>query len=476
MAVTFRAAGAKSTDGTSPFSQVVAFPAGLVADDIVILVLATEDTGTASISAVGSIATWTAITGSPVSVSGGKKLYVWWGRYSSGATGPTVDATTNMLIAATAAWSGCDTTSSVINIQETGNESTSDTSLSFATTVSTTVANCMVLLISTDDTDSNTAQHGSQANSNLGSIAERLDVNTNAGTPGGGIQITEGTLATAGAIGTWTTTLATASAKAYLTLALQPPQNTTQDKTQTGVSRIQKVVDVTQAGVSRITATTDKTQSGVSRIQKTVDVTQQGVSRIQKIVDVTQSGLSRITATVDKTQSGVADIRKTTDRTQSGVANIGTPSVDKTITGVSRIQKSVDSTQTGRSRIQKIVDQTLTGAAKVIVIWDKTQTGVSRITALVDKTITGRSRINAVGTQTLAGTTNIEKSLLAKLTSLDVGSGLGKSVAFTGNTLPIDDLINAPSGTPPGGKGITFRIVGGVAKMYIWDGSNWISS
>src|SRR3989344_6128729 len=414
MAVTFRAAGAKSTDGTSPFSQVVAFPAGLVADDIVILVLATEDTGTASISAVGSIATWTAITGSPVSVSGGKKLYVWWGRYSSGATGPTVDATTNMLIAATAAWSGCDTTSSVINIQETGNESTSDTSLSFATTVSTTVANCMVLLISTDDTDSNTAQHGSQANSNLGSIAERLDVNTNAGTPGGGIQITEGTLATAGAIGTWTTTLATASAKAYLRLALQPPQNTTQDKTQTGVSRIQKVVDVTQAGVSRI----------------------------QKIVDVTQSGLSRITATVDKTQSGVADIRKTTDRTQSGVANIGTPSVDKTITGVSRIQKSVDSTQTGRSRIQKIVDQTLTGAAKVIVIWDKTQTGVSRITALVDKTITGRSRINAVGTQTLAGTTNIEKSLLAKLTSLDVGSGLGKSVAFTGNTLPIDDLIN----------------------------------
>src|SRR3990167_3695409 len=231
MAITFRAASVKSTDGTSPFSQVVAFPAGLVADDIVILVLATEDTGTGSITAVGSISTWTAITGSPVSVSGGKKLYVWWGRYSSGATGPTVDATTNMLIAATAAWSGCDTSSSVINTQETGAETTSDTSLSFATTVSTSVANCMVLLISTDDTDSNAAQHGSQANTNLGGIAERLDVNTNAGTPGGGFQITEGTLAIAGAIGTWTTTLATNSAKAYLTLALQPPQETTTDQT-----------------------------------------------------------------------------------------------------------------------------------------------------------------------------------------------------------------------------------------------------
>src|SRR3990167_2551667 len=279
----FRAAGAKATDGTSPFSVVPALPTGLVADDIVILVAATEDTGTATISADGSVTPWTAITGSPVSVTGGKKLYVWWGRWASGTTGPTITATTNMIIAATAAWSGCDTTSSVINNQANGNEDTADTSLSFTTTISTTVNNCVVLLISNDDTDSNTAQHGSQANSNLGSIAERVDVNTNAGTPGGGFQITEGTLATAGAIGTWTTTLATASAKAYLTLALQPPQNTTQDKTQTGVSRIQKVVDVTQAGVSRITATTDKTQSGVSRIQKTVDVTQQGVSRVQKV-------------------------------------------------------------------------------------------------------------------------------------------------------------------------------------------------
>src|SRR3990167_863519 len=158
----FRAAGGKATDGTSPFSVVPDLPAGLVAGDIVILVAATEDTGTASLTADGSVTPWTAITGSPVGVSGGKKLYVWWGRWASGTTGPTITATTNMIIAATAAWSGCDTTSSVINTQETGSESTSDTSLSFATTVSTTVANCMVLLISTDDTDSNPAQHSSQ--------------------------------------------------------------------------------------------------------------------------------------------------------------------------------------------------------------------------------------------------------------------------------------------------------------------------
>src|SRR3990167_3935571 len=222
MAIAFRSASAKATDGTDPYSVTPDLPAGMVANDIVILVAATESTGTATLSAAGSVTTWTAITGSPVAVTGGKKLYVWWGRWASGTTGPTITATTNMIIAATAAWSGCDTTASVINNQANGNETTADTTLSFVTGISTTVNNCMVLLISTDDIDSNTAQHSSQANSNLGSVAERLDVNTNAGSPGGGFQIAEGTLATAGAIGTWTTTLANNSAKAYLTLALAP--------------------------------------------------------------------------------------------------------------------------------------------------------------------------------------------------------------------------------------------------------------
>src|SRR3990167_2115722 len=174
MAIAFRAAGAKATDGTDPFSITPALPAGMSANDIVILVVATESTGTASLTVDGSVTPWTAITGSPVDVTGGKKLYVWWGRWASGTTGPTITATTNMIIAATAAWSGCDTTSSVINNQANGNEDTADTSLSFVTGISTTVANCMVLLISTDDTDSNTAQHSSQANSNLRSEERRV--------------------------------------------------------------------------------------------------------------------------------------------------------------------------------------------------------------------------------------------------------------------------------------------------------------
>src|SRR3990167_6760820 len=105
MAIAFRAAGAKATDGTSPFSVSPVLPTGLVADDIVILVVATEDTGTASLTDDGSVTPWTAITGTPVGVSGGKKLYVWWGRWASGTTEPTITATTNMIIAATAAWS-----------------------------------------------------------------------------------------------------------------------------------------------------------------------------------------------------------------------------------------------------------------------------------------------------------------------------------------------------------------------------------
>ena len=518
MAIVFRGAGAKATDGTSPFQVIPALPAGMVADDIVILVAATEDTGTASINANGSIATWTAITGSPVSVSGGKKLYVWWGRWASGTTGPTINATTNMVIAATQAWSGCDTTSSVINTQETGNETTSDTSLSFATTVSTSVANCMVLLISTDDTDSNAAQHGSQANTNLGSVAEQNDVNTNAGTPGGGFQVVEGTLATAGAIGTWTATLGTASPKAYLTLALQPPQNVTTTKTTTGVARVQKSTTQTTTGKGDILKTTTRTTTGKAAIQKTTTQTITGSARLQKTVSQTTTGLGRIQKSVTQTQTGKGAIKNTTTQTTTGKANISTGSVTQTTIGRARIQTTTSATQTGKGdirktviqtttgkgdiqknttqtiaglgRIQKTVTQTQsakgnirvtttqtqTGKASLTNTTIKTQTGIANLVATTTKTQTGKARITARTTQTITGKANIDplfsplKTLSLKLTDI-----LSQSLGTTGNLIPIDILTDTPDNPPPGNKGIVFKVVGGVVTIYVWDGTNWIA-
>lgn len=216
--ITFRAVSAKAS-GTGAVTP--ALPAGMAANDIVVLVASTDAGGSISITANGSITTWNALTGSPIDVTGGEKLYVWWGRWSSGTTGPTVTPGGNHCIAATAAWYNVDTSSSPIDVSTTGTETTSDTSFSFATGLTTTVNNTKVLVICTSGEDSNTGQFsGAFTNANLTSISTRINYGTNSG-GGGGFGLAEGTLASAGAVGTWAETLANASSKAYICFAFK---------------------------------------------------------------------------------------------------------------------------------------------------------------------------------------------------------------------------------------------------------------
>ena len=217
----FRAAGAEST-GTGAVTP--ALPTGVAANDIVILVASTIAGGSISITANGSISSWTEITSGGLDVASGNKLYVWWGRYTSGSTGPTVTPGSDHIESATIAYSGVTTNDSPIDVSATGTETTSDTSLSFATGVSTTVDNTMVLLVTSNGIDNATnGKYSSEANTSLASIAERIDYNTSSGL-GGGIMVSQGAKATAGTMGTWTATLSAASTKAYISFALKPPQ------------------------------------------------------------------------------------------------------------------------------------------------------------------------------------------------------------------------------------------------------------
>ena len=77
--------------------------------------------------------------------------------------------------AATAAWSGCKTTAAVINNQNTGTETTVDNSFSFATGISSTAVNCMILCVASIKRDSNTASVPVMTNASLGSLASRLN-------------------------------------------------------------------------------------------------------------------------------------------------------------------------------------------------------------------------------------------------------------------------------------------------------------
>jgi len=87
LTITFVSVSAEAT-GTGAVTP--ALPASMVSGDICILVATTIVAGTVTITASGSITTWTALTGSPIDVALGEKLYVWWGRWTSGTTGPTV--------------------------------------------------------------------------------------------------------------------------------------------------------------------------------------------------------------------------------------------------------------------------------------------------------------------------------------------------------------------------------------------------
>jgi hypothetical protein len=219
LTITFRAEGAEAT-GTGAVTP--ALPAGITNGDIMILVATTIAGGTITITADGSVSPWTAISGSPVDVTGGEKLYVWWGRYTSGSTGPTVTPGSDHIEAGIAAWYNCLSSGSPIDVSQTGNETTSDTSFSFATSISTSLDSEMCLCICTTGEDTNAnGRFTTMTDASLTSLAERIDYETASG-GGGGFALDEGYKAVAGAVGTWASTLQSASAKAYISFTLKP--------------------------------------------------------------------------------------------------------------------------------------------------------------------------------------------------------------------------------------------------------------
>ncbi len=215
----FRAAGAEASGSSFPI--VVGLPAGLVVNDLVILVATTSYYATIAITNSGGW-TWNLISGLPIDGDSTERLYAWWGRYSGTETAPTLGSTANHISAGTAAWSGCSLSNAVINISQSGANYSSSSFFSFATSVSTTVNDCLSIVICTSTYDSTIGQFTHPfTNANLTSIATRLNYQTSFGN-GGGFGLAEGALAVAGPIGTWQTTLANSSVQSYVTFALRP--------------------------------------------------------------------------------------------------------------------------------------------------------------------------------------------------------------------------------------------------------------
>lgn len=216
--VSFVGASAKAaaTTGANP----IGLPAGLAANDIVILVGTTIAGGSLSITTAGSI-TWFAIPANPIDVTGGEKLYAWWGRYVSGSTGPSITPGGDHSIGATFAYSGATRNARPIEVVATGTEATSDTSFSFATGLTSSLPNTWGVVIYSSGVDSNTGQGGTPANTSLTGVAMRAEYETSSGL-GGGFVYADGLKAVAGTLGTWTDTMVSATAKAYLAFNIKP--------------------------------------------------------------------------------------------------------------------------------------------------------------------------------------------------------------------------------------------------------------
>ncbi len=215
-AATFQAVGAE----VSSISEVSPVWPTHLANDIGIMVVETDGLGT-TITATG----WTHVTGSPVTdvaSAAGSKLNILWKRAASNAeaTVATNDSG-NHQIARIYTFRGVTETGNPWDVVATGIKNTASLTAT-APSVTTTVANTLVLLIVGRPNDSNSITHfGDFTNAGLGTITERGEGGGVSGS-GGGFVLTTGTRAATGATGTSASTKDVSTTDTYMTLALIP--------------------------------------------------------------------------------------------------------------------------------------------------------------------------------------------------------------------------------------------------------------
>lgn len=208
---TFVAAGA-AADGDGEITP--GLPTGLETDDLMVLFVETFEGHAVTVSG------WAAAPDSPVQASG-TRLSVFWKRWQTGVTDPTISDSGDHQVARIIAFRGVTTDGDPWDVSASGVDATSDTSGSIpgATTVT---PKCVVLVACSHRNDvGGTAQFSGWTNADLDNLTERIDNSTEAGN-GGGIGVASGEKPATGAYGTTTVTLADASTKAMWTGALKP--------------------------------------------------------------------------------------------------------------------------------------------------------------------------------------------------------------------------------------------------------------
>ncbi len=194
-------------------------------NDIGIMVVETGGESTVAIAPTG----WTAVTGSPVTdvaTTAGSKLYIFWKRAVSNAEAAvsTLDSGDHQ-VAQIFTFRGIIETGNPWDVVATGVKTTASLTAT-SPSVTTTVADTLVLLIVGRPNDLATADFGAFTNAGLGAITERAD-GGGIGGHGGGFVLVTGTRAATGAIGTSVSTKVVSTTDTYMTIALKPQPSTT---------------------------------------------------------------------------------------------------------------------------------------------------------------------------------------------------------------------------------------------------------
>jgi hypothetical protein len=210
MAVAFRAAGAQFANQNAVSAPL---PAGATADDFNLLVVETSNEPLPALSGwlnVGSGSINTALTARYRIMVGGD-------------TAPTVPDSGDHQVGRILGFSGVDTASPFDGTPVFSTDAGTSTTVSFPT-LTTTVANCMIVHVAVSGFDNATSQmSGAATNAALTGLANRGNGWVITGL-GGGYAVITGVKATAGAIGTTTVTHTTINhPRALLTFALKEP-------------------------------------------------------------------------------------------------------------------------------------------------------------------------------------------------------------------------------------------------------------
>jgi len=223
-AATFKAAGTFTTGSSAITPPYPGAPNDPVANDIAILVVESENQAISLTTANGFVELGAQANkaAGTAAVNPASRLAVYWKRCAGGDTAPVVAAPGNHATARIYLFSGCITSGDPWNVYAEGNDGAADDLTGVIPGATTTVADCLVFVISTSSYNAtSTAQFASWTNGDLGSLTERGD-NTHTIGLGGGHGSATGTKASAGAYGNTTVTLAQTSYKGAMSIALIP--------------------------------------------------------------------------------------------------------------------------------------------------------------------------------------------------------------------------------------------------------------